>query len=86
MTKEEKSLIIQMAWEDRTTFEEIHAKTGLSECEVIQLMRKHLKLGSFRRWRKRVSGRATKHAVKFRESRKRLKRVSGIRLLNSEGF
>jgi len=84
MTDEAKSLIIRMAWEDRTTFEEIREKTGFSEREVIQLMRKSLKPGSFRRWRKRVSGRVTKHAVKFRENRKRLKRVSGLRLLNAE--
>jgi len=48
MTDEAKSLIIRMAWEDRTTFEEIREKTGFSEREVIQLMRKSLKPGSFR--------------------------------------
>ncbi|MFN7015491.1 MAG: TIGR03643 family protein, partial [Bacteroidia bacterium] len=37
---------------------------GLNEAEVIQLMRKHLKESSFRRWRKRVQGRTTKHAMK----------------------
>lgn len=57
----EISRIIRLAWEDRTTFEEIHAKTGLREREVILLMRRELKPSSFRLWRKRVSGRVTKH-------------------------
>lgn len=64
-----------MAWEDRTSFEEIYKSTGLSEAEVIKLMRKSLKPSSFRMWRKRVSGRITKHAEKFRQSRKELKSI-----------
>ena len=55
--------IIEMAWEDRTSFEAIHYQFGLSEKEVIQLMRKEMKPSSFRMWRKRVSGRKTKHAA-----------------------
>jgi uncharacterized protein (TIGR03643 family) len=55
--------IIEMAWEDRTPFEAIHQQFGLAEAQVIQLMRRQMKAGSFRRWRARVSGRATKHAV-----------------------
>lgn len=51
------SEIIQMAWCDKTAFEDILAITSLSESETIQLMRKHLKPSSFRLWRKRVSGR-----------------------------
>jgi len=50
-----------MAWEDRTPFEAIKAQFGLSEPQVIQLMRKEMKASSFRMWRKRVSGRKTKH-------------------------
>lgn len=53
--------IIEMAWEDRTPFEAIAYQFGLSEAEVIRLMRSELKAGSFRRWRRRVQGRATKH-------------------------
>jgi uncharacterized protein (TIGR03643 family) len=82
MTEEKRSLIIRMAWEDRTTFDEIFSKTGLSEAEVIKLMRESLKPGSFRRWRKRVSGRMTKHAVKLRDKRAELRRVSSLTLLN----
>ncbi|PCC98339.1 TIGR03643 family protein [Halopseudomonas pelagia] len=57
------SRIIEMAWEDRTPFEAIEAVYGLSEPEVIQLMRQQLKPGSFRLWRARVSGRKTKHGA-----------------------
>ena len=65
MTEAERSRIIRMAWEDRTTFDEIHEKTGLAEADVIKLMRTELKPPSFRMWRKRVSGRVTKHRKPF---------------------
>lgn len=55
------SEIIEMAWCDRTSFEAIHAHTGLKEKDVIKIMRSHLKISSFRIWRKRVSGRKAKH-------------------------
>lgn len=61
MTKSEESRIIEMAWEDRTPFEAIETLYGLSEKNVIRLMRKTLKPASFRLWRKRVTGRNTKH-------------------------
>jgi len=54
--------IIEMAWEDRTPFEAIEAQFGLSEAEVIRLMRRQLKRSSWQRWRARVQGRRTKHA------------------------
>ena len=50
-----------MAWEDRTPFEAIRQQFGLNEAEVIKLMRRELKRASFKLWRKRVSGRQTKH-------------------------
>ena len=53
--------IIEMAWEDRTTFEAIKFQFNLNEKEVIELMRKEMKLRSFKMWRKRVQGRKTKH-------------------------
>ena len=55
--------VIELAWEDRTSLEAIHYQFGLSEKEVIELMRKEMKSSSFRMWRKRVSGRKTKHAA-----------------------
>lgn len=55
------SRIIEMAWEDRTPFEAIETLYGLKEPDVIRLMRRQLKPSSFRLWRKRVTGRTTKH-------------------------
>ncbi len=57
----QRSRVVEMAWEDRTTFEAIEHSYGLSEAGVIKLMRQALKPSSFRLWRKRVSSRATKH-------------------------
>ena len=53
--------IIEMAWEDRTTFEAIRYQFGLKEQDVINIMRLEMKPSSFRLWRKRVQGRKTKH-------------------------
>ncbi|MCM1984775.1 TIGR03643 family protein [Lyngbya confervoides] len=64
--------IIEMAWEDRTPFEAIAQQFGLSEQQVIALMRREMKPSSFRMWRKRVSGRKTKHAVRHPELGSRL--------------
>ena len=58
------SRIIEMAWEDRTPFEAIQESYGLSEKDVINLMRSEMKDGSFRMWRERVTARKTKHLSK----------------------
>jgi len=55
------SEIIEMAWCDKTSFDDIETITGCPESEVIQIMRQNLKPSSFRLWRKRVSGRVAKH-------------------------
>ncbi len=55
--------IVEMAWEDRTTFDTIYDQFGISEPEVIKIMRKSMKRSSFLMWRERVSGRKTKHAT-----------------------
>ena len=55
--------IIEMAWEDRTSFEAIEIQFGLKEKNVIELMRKEMKASSFKMWRKRTNGRSTKHAA-----------------------
>jgi uncharacterized protein (TIGR03643 family) len=73
MTKEQTDNIIRMAWCDRTSFETIQEKTGLSEAAVIKVMRAELKRKSFHNWRARVSGRRTKHRKRFRAERKRLR-------------
>ncbi|MFN5417438.1 MAG: TIGR03643 family protein [Flavobacteriia bacterium] len=57
--------VIEMAWEDRTPFEAIEFQFGVSESQVIALMRKELKRSSFNLWRKRVnSGVSQKHLYK----------------------
>jgi len=65
MPENDPSYIIRLAWEDRTSFEEIRERTGFTEAQVIDLMRRELKPSSFRLWRKRVSGRSTKHRKLF---------------------
>jgi len=61
LSESDLSRLIEMAWEDRTPFDAIEQSFGLSETQVIQLMRRELKRSSFELWRKRVTGRATKH-------------------------
>ncbi len=66
--------IIEMAWEDRTPFEAIRFQFGISESEVIELMRSELKESSFKLWRKRVnSGVSQKHLKKRSEEIDRFK-------------
>ena len=62
--------IIEMAWEDRTSFDAIYKQFNVQEKEVIKIMRSNLKKSSFKLWRKRVSGRKTKH----------------LKVLNNEGI
>ncbi len=57
----DKSRLIEMAWEDRTPFDAIEQSLGYSESQVIAFMRSQLKRASFKLWRERVTGRATKH-------------------------
>lgn len=61
LTESDVSRIVEMAWEDRTSFEAIEAQSGLNESAVVDLMRAHMKPSSFRMWRKRMAGRTTKH-------------------------
>ena len=46
--------IIEMAWEDRTTFTDINNQFGLKEKEVIKIMKDNLKRNSFLKWRQRA--------------------------------
>ncbi|MEM6264470.1 MAG: TIGR03643 family protein [Bacteroidota bacterium] len=64
LTEAEKDRIVEMAWEDRTPFDAIKAQFGISEGDVIKLMRQEMKPSSWRMWRKRVQGRKTKHRAK----------------------
>ena len=71
--------VIEMAWEDRTPFEAIEFQFGITEADVIEIMRRSLKRRSFNLWRKRVnSGVSIKHQkirdasmVRFKCSRQR---------------
>ena len=56
--------VIEMAWEDRTTFDAIEMQFGFKEQETIEIMRRYMKRSSFKMWRKRVTGRKTKHGKK----------------------
>lgn len=65
LSEREHDRIIEMAWEDRTPFSAIYFQFGLREKDVIKLMRRTLKRGSFNLWRKRVnSGVSKKHLMK----------------------
>jgi len=57
----EQSRIIEMAWEDRTTFEAIEIQYGLDESALMKFMQSVLKPSSYRLWRKRVKVRSSKH-------------------------
>ena len=48
------SSVIEMALSDQTSFSDIQLQYGLREDQVKELMRKNLKKGSYRSWRKRV--------------------------------
>lgn len=61
------SEIIELAWDDFCSFDMIEAQTGLTEPEVIEIMKTNMKPSSFRMWRKRVSGRKTKHDHSLRK-------------------
>ena len=61
--------IIEMAWEDRTPFDAIQFQFNLKEKGVINLMRTNLRSSSFKTWRKRVSGRKTKHGFPKHKTR-----------------
>ncbi|MEM7162285.1 MAG: TIGR03643 family protein [Bacteroidota bacterium] len=86
LKREDIDRIIEMAWEDRTPFEAIVFQFGISEGEVIKIMRAELKRCSFNLWRKRVNSRISqKHAKKrnpdinrFKCSRQRI--ISGNKI------
>ena len=64
MDQDNLNRIIEMAWEDRTPFDVIYKEFDITQNELERLMRNNLKPSSFKLWRKRVSGRKTKHIAK----------------------
>jgi uncharacterized protein (TIGR03643 family) len=61
LSESDTDRIIEMAWEDRTSFDAIKEQFGLNEQAVRNLMKKELKFSSYRLWRKRVESCKTKH-------------------------
>lgn len=82
LSPQDTDRIIEMAWEDRTPFEAIYAQFGLTEADVIELMRRELKPASWRRWRKRAHQVSHKHMHKRTEEIKRF-RCSRQRIISS---
>ena len=64
MDQDNLNRIIEMAWEDRTPFDVIYKEFDITQNELERLMRNNLKPSSFKLWKKRVSGRKTKHIAK----------------------
>lgn len=64
LKEEDLNRLIEMAWQDRTTFDTIFVLYGLTENQVKKKMRNLMKKSSFKMWRKRVQGRVTKHKKK----------------------
>ena len=64
MDQDSLNRIIEMAWEDRTPFDIIYKEFNITQNDLERLMRNNLKPRSFKLWRKRVSGRKTKHIAK----------------------
>ena len=54
LSEKDISEVIEMALSDHVSFSDIQNLHGLREAEVKLLMRKTLKAGSYRAWRKRV--------------------------------
>ena len=54
LSEKDISEVIEMALSDHVSFSDIRNLHGLREAEVKLLMRKSLKAGSYRAWRKRV--------------------------------
>ena len=74
---EDISRIIEMAWEDRTPFEATELQIGLKENEVREIMRREMKLSSFKLWCERVRGRSTKHlSLRQKKSRNLMVRIN----------
>jgi uncharacterized protein (TIGR03643 family) len=61
LIEQDQSRIIEMAWEDKTTFDAIELLYGLDENALKKYMKQWLTLCSYRLWRKRVRNQSCKH-------------------------
>lgn len=57
--------LIEMAWQDRVPFDVIKKQYGLSENQLKNKMRSLISQKAYKRWRKRVQARTTKHTMKL---------------------
>jgi uncharacterized protein (TIGR03643 family) len=69
LSESDISYLIELAWDDRISFEDIRLQFNLKEKEVIKLMRQNLKPSSFRMWRKRVTSSVSKKHLKKKNSK-----------------
>lgn len=60
----DENRLIEMAWQDRVPFDIICVQYGLTENQLKNKMRKLISKNSYKRWRKRVQSRVTKHTKK----------------------
>jgi uncharacterized protein (TIGR03643 family) len=65
MCEDDCNRLVEMAWQDRVPFEIIQKQYGLSENQLKNKMRSLLSQQAYKRWRKRVQGRRTKHTKKL---------------------
>ncbi|MBL0357021.1 MAG: TIGR03643 family protein [Chitinophagaceae bacterium] len=84
-TEKDVDRIIEMAWEDHTSFEAIELQFGLKQQDMIKLMRREMTLSGFKLWRARTEGSNTKHAAlridvadRFKCSRQRIASMNKI--------
>lgn len=63
--------LIEMAWQDRTSFDVIYKQYGITENQLKKRMRKLISKKAYDRWRRRVQGRSTKHLIKSGNSKQR---------------
>ncbi len=54
LTSDEINLIIDLAWDDTISFNNIEKITGIAEKEVKNIMKLHLKKNSYSLWRERI--------------------------------
>ena len=78
LSKADIDRIIEMAWEDRTTFDSIQNQFGINEQAVKNLMKSNLRPSSYKLWRKRVHTKSIKNGKKFLHERKKLNRFQKI--------
>jgi uncharacterized protein (TIGR03643 family) len=54
LSEEDRTRLVRMGWEDRTTFDVIEAQFALTPNEFVRFMRTQLERKAFALWRKRV--------------------------------